>query len=490
MTRATLYPKANRTVQWWANKFRGSTMSPNVLVLHSTETVGFPSYSGGATAPHLTAKPNFKTRTIDWRQHYAVNKSARALENKLGGVETNTLNAVQIELCGTCDPATKKRWEAQGLRAGVDFIYMPDAPDWFLAELADFANWLHAEWPAFPVKDAAPRGWRAYPSSYGNKNGQRLTFAEWQRAYGIVGHQHVPENSHGDPGAFPIARLVELSSGTAPTPEAPAERDPALIGKWQLINHGAATAALLKPGALAKWLARRKRVVLITKTKQPDILGGLECGGSRAGNPWHYLRTKYSSFGQVLVLYTAGRSLWRRAATTEAPIAKGVFEPSAHDGDVKEVLWTICKVNGALMLTAVAHLDPTATAAFNVKVMDQILDHLEGRAKKHGLGRSQIVVLIDSADRTGQVLGRAYARGYGSAFKVADRTVNASLASSTYFKAPVVGHSVDDVLIWVGDQDPGKGPERPRPVAGAAKTAGTKPTDLDHLVLTVNLNRQ
>ncbi|MFD3560872.1 hypothetical protein ACFWVU_14500 [Streptomyces sp. NPDC058686] len=36
------------------------------------------------------------------RQHFPANMSSRALVNRNGGVETNTLNVVQIELVGTC----------------------------------------------------------------------------------------------------------------------------------------------------------------------------------------------------------------------------------------------------------------------------------------------------------------------------------------------------------------------------------------------------
>lgn len=218
-------PGANITAQYFVKKYTGSKIEPNVCVLHTTETPSWPGYSGGATAPTMTVRPNFKTQTLEIRQHFPADRSARALVNLAGGVETNTAHAFQIELCGTCDDRYRKSRSAWGT-AGVDYIYWPDAPDWALADLAKILRWLNAEWPDFPLKDAAPRGWFAYgkderqpgrePASYGASRA-RLTFAEWRAAYGVVGHQHVPENSHGDPGRFPIARLIELATG-ATTP--------------------------------------------------------------------------------------------------------------------------------------------------------------------------------------------------------------------------------------------------------------------------------
>ena len=214
------YPPANRTVQYWAGKFVGSTMNTNCACIHTTETTGWPSYGGGASAPHMTVLPNIAAQTVSVRQHYPANKSSRALVNLAGGVETNTLNVFQIELIGTCDSRYAKRWGSKV--AGKDYIYWPDAPDWLLEAIAPIFQWLDAEWPGFKLVDATPRGWVKYPDSYGLKAKQRMSFAEWRNAYGIFGHQHVPENTHGDPGNFPISRLVEIATRKpepVPTPE-------------------------------------------------------------------------------------------------------------------------------------------------------------------------------------------------------------------------------------------------------------------------------
>lgn len=235
MANAPWYPKANKDVQYFGNRYPGSRTNPNVVVLHTTETGTWPGYSGGATAPNFTVFPDVKRKRLIFRQHFPVNMSSRALRNESGGVETNTLNAVQVELIGTCTTAYRDKY---------GYFFWPDAPDWALKQLADFLNWLAGEWEDFPVKDAAPRGWLSYPSSYGNANGQRLTYTEWRNAYGIVGHQHVPENSHGDPGNFPITRLLELAGGQPESPNTEAKvRKPTRVQRARALLKQAADIA-------------------------------------------------------------------------------------------------------------------------------------------------------------------------------------------------------------------------------------------------------
>lgn len=191
MTRATVYPEADTRSQWFARTHPGDVMPhPNVVVLHTTEGSTWPTYSGGAVAPTLTYWAGH-----GWRQHFPLNMSARALENASGGVETNTLNVIQVELVGTC-------------AAGGPGLHWPSASDADLAPLAEFLRWLAGEWPV-PLESTS-RPWLPYPSSYGGSKA-RMTRDEWLSFSGICGHQHVPENHHGDPGDFPIDRLLWLA---------------------------------------------------------------------------------------------------------------------------------------------------------------------------------------------------------------------------------------------------------------------------------------
>src|SRR5215471_17719630 len=51
----------------------------------------------------------------------------------------------------------------------------------------------------------------ANPSSYGTSNGVRLSGSAWNAYKGILGHQHVPENDHGDPGDINIAAIMGIT---------------------------------------------------------------------------------------------------------------------------------------------------------------------------------------------------------------------------------------------------------------------------------------
>jgi hypothetical protein len=136
------YPGAN-TAHWWQTRYGGDLMEVNVAVVHTTEGVGLTDYNGGAVAPNLTAVANFARQRLDWYQHFDIDRSSRALQNLAGGVQTNTLNVVQVELEGTCDYSKRERWGSRV--AGRDYIYWGDPPDWALRDLADFLRWLNAE---------------------------------------------------------------------------------------------------------------------------------------------------------------------------------------------------------------------------------------------------------------------------------------------------------------------------------------------------------
>ncbi|WP_267716749.1 peptidoglycan-binding protein [Streptomyces sp. CoH17] len=219
------FPGAS-TAYWYQNRWGGDSMESNVIVVHTTETIVLPGYSGGGDAPNMTALPKISSKIFKWYQHFDFDTSSRALVNLKGGVETNTLNSFQIELVGTCDPTHKSTWKSEGktYKAGVDYIYWPDAPDWALKSLAELFAWAHEK---HGVKLQSTVKWKAYPSSYGTRaqNGVRLTNDQWLNYYGILGHQHVPENLHGDPGDLNISKVIEYAKdmvgGTEKPPTKP-----------------------------------------------------------------------------------------------------------------------------------------------------------------------------------------------------------------------------------------------------------------------------
>lgn len=196
MAKALYYPAANRTAQDFSKAYPGVIFtSLRLLCLHTTEGGGWPSYDGGAKAPTLTALPDYTNKKLLWRQHFPLNMSARALRNPSGGVNTNTTNIVQIELVGTSEK-------------GGPGMYWPEAPDWALQDLAKFVQFLEAEW-SVPIQSSVK--WVAYPASYGLNASQRLSGSAWMAYKGILGHEHVPENDHGDPGLFPIGRFLNFA---------------------------------------------------------------------------------------------------------------------------------------------------------------------------------------------------------------------------------------------------------------------------------------
>ncbi|MFH8805248.1 hypothetical protein ACH4F6_37860 [Streptomyces sp. NPDC017936] len=230
------YPGAS-TAYWYGDDYDGSAMEVNVVVLHTTEGATLPGYGGGASAPTLTAVPDFAAKRLRWYQHFGIDTSARALLNLPGGVETNTANVCQVELVGTCDPATHARWA----KAGIAHIYWPEAPEWALQGVADFLRWMNAE---HGVPLTGPSQWPAYPSSYGATSA-RLTFSQWRTFTGVCGHMHVPENLHGDPGSIDFARLLTLARGTdEPAAETPTPED----DMPQMLNESNAKDVALKSG--------------------------------------------------------------------------------------------------------------------------------------------------------------------------------------------------------------------------------------------------
>jgi len=137
--------------------------------------------------------------TIDSRgihQHYPIDTGARTLENRRGGVETNAAHAIQCEVMGRAE-------------------FVDDLPDSTIGHLADWLTWC-AEQSGAPLTFA---DFRPHPASAGVNAQQRFTGQEWMDFTGICGHQHVPENDHGDPGDLPVDRLRNHMEEEVMSPE-------------------------------------------------------------------------------------------------------------------------------------------------------------------------------------------------------------------------------------------------------------------------------
>ncbi|WP_354643839.1 hypothetical protein [Kitasatospora camelliae] len=205
-------PGASFDLYFGDGRYSGSDMEVNCVAVHTTEGATLVDYDDGAVAPTVTLVPDFRAQRLVTYQHYDVDESARALVNAPGGVQTNTANVFQIELVGTCDPDTHAKWA----RAGIQHIYWPAPPDWAVRDLAWLARWLHDN-HNIPLTSGLT--FKPYPASYGANNGVRLSFAEWGRFTGWLGHQHAPENLHGDPGALPMEHILAVARGEQTTSE-------------------------------------------------------------------------------------------------------------------------------------------------------------------------------------------------------------------------------------------------------------------------------
>ena len=199
---------ADATTQFWDEEYPNQTYvgGKPIGLLHSTETDTWPGYGSGSSAPHLTLRFDPKARTIAARQHFSTTRPSRALVNKDGGVQTNNAQVFQIELIGSCDLtfATKH-----------GYLYLPDLLEEAWARDA-LAAVLAAVSASLGIPLTSSVVWANYPGSYGEKAAQRLTGAQWEAYSGWLGHQHAPENDHGDPGDIPIAEIL-ASAGGDPT---------------------------------------------------------------------------------------------------------------------------------------------------------------------------------------------------------------------------------------------------------------------------------
>lgn len=195
------YPLANRTVQWLPQHAGGATFDKiNMLLLHTTETQGWPSYP--SFAPHLTYNPWLH----QWRQHMPLTKSATTLADpSWTAVRENRVHVIQVEMVGYSDRNVAAR----------NGHLINDIDEQAYRDLANFAMWLR-ETAGLKIQSSVR--WVRYPDSYGLRASQRLLQGDFENYQGILGHEHASGNEHGDPGDFPIKRLLDLAIPVTPPP--------------------------------------------------------------------------------------------------------------------------------------------------------------------------------------------------------------------------------------------------------------------------------
>lgn len=179
------------------------------LVWHTTEGVGLPVYAG--SQPHFTLNP----ANGQLHQHIPINRAAKTLKHPPGTVETNRANAIQVELRGFA--SLTGTW-----------------PKAYYENIAKLARW---------IEDNA--GVPSVSTVEFKRGVARLTPQAWLNYTGHIGHCHVPNNDHWDPGNFRIAEVL------TDTEEARKKR------KWERSIRIAKARA--KRVGYPKWLRQRIR---------------------------------------------------------------------------------------------------------------------------------------------------------------------------------------------------------------------------------------
>lgn len=178
--------------EWTPGNSAGPHLAPvTKLVLHTTEGSSLEgacaAYKSSNSWPHMTvdARPGVPYRICG---HLGFDVAGRALKNLSGGVETNTAGVIQVEVVGSATSPGGIDWEWIGRE-----VVGPVATE-----------------TGIPLTSTVT--WVAYPASYGKTAPQRLSPSQWTKYKGILGHQHVPENDHGDPGAIPIQTILDSAA--------------------------------------------------------------------------------------------------------------------------------------------------------------------------------------------------------------------------------------------------------------------------------------
>lgn len=169
-------------------------------VIHTTEGASIAgavaAYRKNGTPPHFTVDPV----RLERAQHIPLDRAAYALKNMPGGVETNRVPCIQIEIVGY---------------AGQTHLWPAERLDWLGDQVLK------------PIMERVPIG-VAHPKFVGEEDGtiarddapQRLSYAAWEKLNGWCGHQHVPENHHWDPGRIDLTRVLRAAVTGQPSQEA------------------------------------------------------------------------------------------------------------------------------------------------------------------------------------------------------------------------------------------------------------------------------
>lgn len=164
------------------------------IVLHTTETNSKPSLW----------IPNFKypSHVVCSYEHNEVfqlvgfNEAGKALYKAPGGVETNRMGAIQIEINGYADEAGN--WSQEKLKWLGEEVLKP------------ICDWIDENGGGFDCYNIPAPG--AHGGSASEDAPQRMSYSEWTNFNGICGHRHVPDNDHYDPDQLNVPAIVDYAN--------------------------------------------------------------------------------------------------------------------------------------------------------------------------------------------------------------------------------------------------------------------------------------
>jgi len=174
------------------------------LVLHTTETRGLPSYSGGDTAPHYTYDPAADI----WWGHADLDRRV--------GTDKSAGNPVSIavEILAYSD---------RNAAASVDGLWVGDfTPEQYQA-IADFGIWLQTgPWPELDLGNIVYGPTGDFASwVYGSSAVTRMSWEEWDHfGGGLTAHGASPSGStHWDTGELDLYLIsAMIADGLEPEP--------------------------------------------------------------------------------------------------------------------------------------------------------------------------------------------------------------------------------------------------------------------------------
>ena len=161
-------------------------------VLHTTETSRLPSYS---SPPHFTIGRDGAGQPVSIWQHFPITIASKALRHPSGTVQTNRHGAIQIEIITFAENSASLQTDDADLFTSLGLLM----------------RWIESnagvEWASHYTFDG--------DQAYGESGTVRLSDADWLASSGWLGHQHVPHNSHWDPGRIDINGLLNVFSPSA-----------------------------------------------------------------------------------------------------------------------------------------------------------------------------------------------------------------------------------------------------------------------------------